>query len=312
MVRVSFRMLPWLVIISILCVFNPIGRSYGFELPALSLSTPQDTKSREMGVSHAIVVTSNSINYLALFSIKNALHCPRIDDGWKAATVFSVRRDDEFCELLRALVVGVFVGKRIRENVRDNNQLSQKSWTVAHISEGPFYYTSEPKARVMSIGQAPVINLKHNPGPLACLKNLSLPTGSFGSSFSNAHTIRSNDDLFFDSVESSLRSSGLAINVIKSFVGDITLSVNSQPLSPSEQRVDDTDDKQANINQHRWRVPGFFIGAALFISGFVLLGYGAKCFDHLSLKLRGFLWLLIGGFLNVLGGALIFVGPYLL
>ena len=173
---------------------------------------PQDTKSREMWVSHAIVVTSNSINYLALFSIKNTLHCPRIDDSWETATVFTIRRDNELCELPRALVVGVFVGKRIRGNIRDNNQLSQKGWTVSHIYEGPFYYTSEPKPRVMPIGQAPVVNLKHDPWSLAGLNNLSLPTGSFGSSFSNAYIIRSNDDLFFDGVESSLRSGSLTID----------------------------------------------------------------------------------------------------
>ncbi len=191
MVRVLFRMFSWLVILSALCVLNPIGRAYGFELPAFGISMPQDTKSREMRVPHAIVVTSNSINYLALFSIKNSLHCPRIDESWKAATVFTVGRNDEFCELLRALVVGMFVGKRIRENGGHNNQLSQKSWTVAHIYKGPFHYTSEPKARVMSIWQAPVINLKHNPGPLTGLENLSLLTRNTGTMFGSISSLTS-------------------------------------------------------------------------------------------------------------------------
>jgi len=87
---------------------------------------------------------------------------------------------------------------------------------------------------------------------------------------------------------------------------------NRQPLATSENGIDRTDNKQSDINQHRWRIPGFLIGAALFVSGFILLGYSAKCFEDFNLKLQGLLWLIAGGFLYVVGGSLMFVGPFLL
>lgn len=56
---------------------------------------------------------------------------------------------------------------------------------------------------------------------------------------------------------------------------------------------------------------GFGIGTALLISGFFLIGYSAKCFDELNLKLRGGIFFIIGGFLYIIGGTLMLYGPRL-
>jgi hypothetical protein len=92
----------------------------------------------------------------------------------------------------------------------------------------------------------------------------------------------------------------------------IDLVANSQPLSASKKSIDSANDKQTDIYEYRWRVPSFLAGIALFCGGFLLIGYAAYCFDDLGLKLRGSVCLLLGIILYVLGGSLMFIGPYLL
>ena len=70
--------------------------------------------------------------------------------------------------------------------------------------------------------------------------------------------------------------------------------------------------KPPDVNQHRWRVPGFCVGVGLLISGILIIGYGAKCFEELDLKLRGLTFFIIGGIIEFIGGFLMFIGPYLL
>jgi len=85
-----------------------------------------------------------------------------------------------------------------------------------------------------------------------------------------------------------------------------------RPLQASKDSIDGNSNKDANADKHRWRIPGFLTGIVLFVSGFLLIGYGAHCFEYLGLKWRGFFWFIIGGSLYVVGGLLMFIGPYLL
>ena len=90
------------------------------------------------------------------------------------------------------------------------------------------------------------------------------------------------------------------------------LSTDGSPLQAGKESINSSDYEQANVDQHLWRVPGFLAGVVLFLGGFILIGYGAYCFEDLNLKVRGFLSLAAGILLYVLGGTLMFIGPYLL
>lgn len=79
------------------------------------------------------------------------------------------------------------------------------------------------------------------------------------------------------------------------------------PLEAGEQRVQNADEKQPELNQHRWRVPGFLAGCVLFSCGLFLIVYGAYCFEDLGLKWRGVLLCVLGGVFQFCGGALIFI-----
>ena len=87
---------------------------------------------------------------------------------------------------------------------------------------------------------------------------------------------------------------------------NISASSYGSPLSPRKESVKSSGNQNANLNP----VYGFSVGVVLFVSGFFLLGYSAKCFDELHLKGRGFFWLFLGGSLYVFGGYWMLFNPY--
>ncbi len=94
---------------------------------------------------------------------------------------------------------------------------------------------------------------------------------------------------------------------------DIGLALDSPPLKDGKKRINGTDNKQPNLNQHRWRVPGFVAGVVLFGVGLLLIGYGAKGFDERLFKCgwRSGFCLIFGGIFLLFGGFLMFIWPQL-
>ena len=81
--------------------------------------------------------------------------------------------------------------------------------------------------------------------------------------------------------------------------------------------VESTNNKQPNLNNHRWRVPGFLIGVGLFLCGFGLIAYSAERFtigdfQRLESAERN-LWFKRSGCAGMwLGGLFLFVGGFLM
>ncbi len=94
----------------------------------------------------------------------------------------------------------------------------------------------------------------------------------------------------------------------QSFICSLRLLFNRYPLPPCETRIKKSDDQKSELDQHRWRIPGFVLGLFLFGASFLLGVESAQRVEQR--RLRGlkipdrdsWLWLSRLGDLGLLGG----------
>ena len=100
----------------------------------------------------------------------------------------------------------------------------------------------------------------------------------------------------------------------KSIVRNFGLLADFVPLQARKYQIAKADDRQSDVDQHRWRAPSFFIGLCLFLGSFGLLFYSCDRFSESNFRgLPNRKWYLGLLLLNWLGGscgiALMLIGP---
>jgi hypothetical protein len=96
--------------------------------------------------------------------------------------------------------------------------------------------------------------------------------------------------------------------------GNGRLLFDSFPLQARKYQITETDNRQGDVNQHRWRTPSFFIGLCLFLGSYGLLFYSLDRFTESRFGgLPNRKWYLALLLFNWLGGscglALMMIGP---
>ncbi len=106
-------------------------------------------------------------------------------------------------------------------------------------------------------------------------------------------------------IGASFGSIGGLASFDESFVRNFRLLIDGDPLLPSEETIDDTNNQQSFLNAQRGE-PRFIFGACLFCGGFFLMGYGVKRSDEC--RIQGRLIVLISAIGMYSGGSLMFFG----
>jgi hypothetical protein len=277
-------------ILAALCVLNPVGWAYGFEFPFIRNEiairfefVPIHAKSGYVRCAVRVEVVDPPVENYAMTALVKHASLRGVDDKRNFAAMPSVGWNDEFAEGFSFTILRSFIGDREGKNLSFYAQLNKKGRASTDIDSRPL---NDRPAGLASRWIGWPISLDHDPRPFSTGKQVALSYCDGGALCSSIGSLSGFNNLFFRK---------------------FTLSVNGAPLPPGIESVERSNNEKPNLNP----IYGFSTGVILFISGFLLLGYSAKCFDNLGLKSRGVFWLFFGGGLYVFGGILMF-NPHLL
>jgi hypothetical protein len=166
----------------------------------------------------------------------------------------------------------------------------------------------------MTGGQYRVTNVAFNVRPeLFSRRSTSIPVSG-----SKAEVIQTGGRIGFPKIHEPIRTNESPLISNQSLFSQPRLFLYSGPLSSRVPRVKRTDYEQSDLNQHRWRVPGFIVGAILFTASFL---FGVKCSERSEQRrLRGFVnaardsWFWLDWVCNIglfVGAFLMLIWPHL-